>query len=264
MITDLVPVPVISAGDTALDDLRALSTESLRAELARQMAHTAQHLVRLACIVRVLEDRGEDLRGLVVPLLDHLRRIAYGQVLPEVVVRFADQPLLLAAVASLPIPDQRPLAAGEPLRLLVPVPEEQGGGWTHRLVPPARLGKAGIAQVFDRGRLRSDGEQRDWLAQKAREAAARAPRAPRRGKARADRDRGEVVVGRSRAPLADVLAALADLRPAGEEGDRTEQVVVPLTEAEHRHLKVTAAQGDTTMTELVRRALRAGGLLGEG
>lgn len=255
MTTSIVPVPLSpsSPGPTqaiAPAELLALSTEALRAELAQQMQATAQHLLRLAWIVRILEDRGEDLSGLMVPLLDYLRRIAYGQVLPEVVVRFADQPLLLAAVASLPIPDQRPFAEGQPLRLVVPVPEAQGGGWTHRLVPPARLGKAGVSQAFDRGRLRSEGEQKEWLLAQASRSATRGQRHVQRGKARADRSTGEIVVGRSRAPLADVLAAAADLKGPAEEGDRTEACVVLLTEGEHRRLETRAAEGGTTMAEL--------------
>jgi hypothetical protein len=83
---------ILRHSPTAPDDLSVLSTVELRQELIKSLGITADNLVRLAWIVRLLEEKGEDLSDLKLGLLTHLRKIAYGQVLPELVVRFASSP----------------------------------------------------------------------------------------------------------------------------------------------------------------------------
>jgi len=240
------------------ETIRASDTEALRAQLAGSLARTAQEMLRMAAIVRTLEERGVDLRDLRVGMLDYLRRVAYGQVLPEVVVRFAEHPLLIRRIAALALPDQRRLVEGQGVPVAV---RREDGTIDHRLADPLFLSGPQINQVFARDRLRSIAEQTLVL-----EDPQRRPRQPvHRGRCRADRERGGLIVRRTLVPLADVLAALADLR-GGAESDLNEalesSLVVRLSAREHQNLKTLAAQSDCTATHLIRRALAAAGLLG--
>ena len=73
-----------------------------------------------------------------------------------------------------------------------------------------------------------------------------------------------VRVGRVLVPVADVVAALADLHSPAAEADPADadsSLVVKLTDEEHRRLRVRAAEGDTSMAALVRNAMRAAGLI---
>lgn len=240
--------------------LAGMTTEQLREELARAVITTAAHFLRLALIVRALESRGEDLSGLRIALLPVLRLIAHGQLVPEAAVRFAEAPGLLRRIAALPSPDQRRLASGEPVELVV----RRDDGDDVRLADPLRLTRDQVTQVFARDHLRTRGEQ--TLILEARTARPAVRPSPKLGKARPDRERGGITIGRSFASLADVLAALAALRgtPAGEAppADEAKHVPVLLGEQEHRRLKVLAAQSDVPMSELIRKAMAAAGLIG--
>ena len=262
-------------------DLKRQSTTSLRDLLVEQMSLTAGHLLRLSWIIRVLEERGEDLSDLRLSILPYLRLIAYGQILPEVVVRFAAYPLLLGKVSTLAEPDQRRLANGENVRLVVPIvaattsPTEQQQSqqqqqlYTHRMVDPTKLTGEQIRQVFGKVGLRSDAEQISILDTKRANPKTLSQRdvPPKRGKVRADRQRKGVVVNRTFVQLADVLEAVGDLQaktPASSSDEELPSgipVSVPLSEEEHRALKVLAAQSDSTIGQLVRNALRTAGLV---
>jgi hypothetical protein len=106
-------VALIETKQNLTAQLRELSTEQLRQELIDRLGLTAESLLRTACLVAILEERGEDLSGLKIGLLDHLRKIAQGQLLPEIVVRFAGDGRLIRRIAELPIPDQQRILAGE-------------------------------------------------------------------------------------------------------------------------------------------------------
>lgn len=150
----LVSKSVLPASER--ERLLALDDAALQQELIDGLRLTAASLMRLACIVRILEERGKDLSDLRIGLLSYLRKIAYGQVLAEVVVRFAEHPDLMRRVSQLPIPDQERLASGEPIQLAV---WRVGGGTDHRMVDPLSLTKKQIGQVFGPARLRPLHEQ---------------------------------------------------------------------------------------------------------
>lgn len=184
--------------------LQAMTSENLRAELAKSMRITAEHLVRMAAIVRVLEERGEDMSDLSFGMLRHLRRIAYGQMMPEVVVRFQDQPLLMDRVSLLPLPDQTRLLAGENVRLVT----VQDGKMDHRLVPLEAMTRDDIWQAFGKSGLRSDSEQIAVLR-------SRAERAPKRSKSQAvivDMKRGGIMVDGLFISKADLIMYVQRLR----------------------------------------------------
>jgi hypothetical protein len=232
-----------------------ISTDALKQELAEGLRLTAGHLRRMACIVAELETRGVDLTDLKIGLLGYLRRIAAGQVLPEVVVRFAEHPLLIQRIATLPLPDQERLANGEHVQLAVVGPD---GTIAHRMADPCSLVGKQVNQVFSVGAIRTVSSQ--VLLLEARRAEPPKQREVRR-RVSSDRERGGITVGRAFASQADVLAALAELRGTEEDDAEAEQTcLVKLTEKQHLRLKVRAAEGGTTMQALVRDALRMAGL----
>lgn len=252
--TSLTPLPQPPA------DLTSLGTADLLRELAVQLRHTAESMMRLAWIVRILEERGEDLSGLRLPLINHLRRIAHGQVLPELVVRFAAQPGLLNRVALLPMPDQQRLAAGDSVKLVVLRETADGRRETdHRLVDPSKLTQDQIWQVFGQDRIRSEAEQVLYLEDKTM----RPTTSPQpRGRVRPDVSRGGLIVNRSFVSRGEIIHALAGLRgESADAGELEASLLVQLTAEEHRKIKVAAAQSDTTMAALARDALRAAGLI---
>lgn len=240
------------------DHLASESTEALRERLTRALLRTADDLREMAAIVGELEARGEDLSTLRLGLVDHLRRIAAGQLLPDLVVRLSGFPLLLRHAAVLPLPDQRRLAQGDP----VPLAVWREGRVEFRQVDPLTLSAAQTRQIFARARLRTEAEQVSVLEERA---ANRRPFRAKRSRVWVDRERGGIVVGRAFAPHDEVLRALAELAQADYDDDAEGEapLVVKLAEAELRQIKTRAARTGTTMTRLVRRALAAAGLLRE-
>jgi hypothetical protein len=115
---------IIEAKNNLIAELRTLSTDELKQQLVDRLGLTAESLLRTACLVAVLEERGEDLSGLKIGLLGHLRKIATGKLLPEIVVQFAGNGKLINRISELAITDQRRILAGadpkEVLRLEAP------------------------------------------------------------------------------------------------------------------------------------------------
>jgi hypothetical protein len=254
--TDLTTTRGGALADPAL---AALSTAELRGELSRTLELTAQHLVRLAQIVRLLEERGEDLSDLRIGLLHYLRKIAHGQVLAEVVVRFAEFPALIQRVSALPLPDQQRLAGGDSVLLAV---LDADGRVDQRMVDPLRLSRDQVTLIFARDRLRDVQEQVVMMEQR-KLSGGTARRALSRGPIRVDRARNGLLVKKTFLAVGDVLAALAELRGAGPRtaADDDQAIVVKVSAAEHRRLKVVAAESDASLADLIRRALWAAGLL---
>jgi hypothetical protein len=104
---------LIIAKENLTTQLRAMSTEQLKQELTDRLGLTAESLLRTACLVALLEERGEDLSGLRIGLIDHLRKIALGTLLPEIVVRFAGNGRMIRRIGELGIVEQRRILAGE-------------------------------------------------------------------------------------------------------------------------------------------------------
>lgn len=246
-------------------ELTDLSTDKLRAALVSTMAKTVAQLTRLAWIVRILEERGEDLGDLKISLVPYLRQIAYGQILPEVVMRYGERPSLVRAISALPLPDQQRLAAGERVVLALRAPD---GSVDHRMVDPLTLTSSQVARVFAKDRIRPVDEQLVM-------AEGEKPRKPKLltvavGPVRVDRKRNGLIVGRTFVPTAMVVDALAQLRePISETGDIDDAeeeagahpVTVLLDPAQFERLRTAAFDARTKHSVLIRRALIAYGLI---
>jgi hypothetical protein len=245
-------------------DLVHLDAPALREELTRALAVTADNLRRLAAIVYLLEERGEDLGEIRIGLLDYLRRIAHGQVLPETVVRFGEWPRLMRIAAALPLPDQQRLATGAPVVLVV---RREAGAFDRREVDPLQLTGRQLTQVFGPDGLRDEPAQCLLLEDRGLPAKKTATRTPTRfGHCTADVKKGGIRVGKHFVSVADTLSALSALAPSGPVDEDTPSdatVAVKLTEIQQASLKICAARGGTNVQSLVRRALNAAGLFGQ-
>lgn len=97
------------ATDTTLERESAIvatmSTEELRRDFAQGLRIVRDRLVRMAAILFELERRGELVEGDKF-LLRMLRKIAKGDLLVDVVVRFAGKPYTLASIGAMP-PDRQ-------------------------------------------------------------------------------------------------------------------------------------------------------------
>lgn len=238
-------------------ELATCSTDELKQRLASLLATTAEGLRDMAAIVAELESRDEDLSGLRLGIVHHLRRIAAGQLLPELVVRCAAVPRILAKASILPLSDQQRIAGGEPFPLAV----WRGDSVEWRQIDPLEATGPQFSQIFASDHVRSQQEQISLLEDR-RERARRTPEPPKKGRLRADRNRGVLIFGKSVFSPADVTAALADLaEPFDENAVREHTTVCKVSEAEHQKLKLRAIEGHTTVQHLIYRSLRAAGLI---
>lgn len=189
------------------DDLRstmkAMSDAELDAALAQHLGWTAQGFLVLAHIVAEKERRGHIIDAYRCGgILHHLRKIACGQLLPEIVVLFGHNSTLITRIGNLPLTDQRRIADGEPIPLALPTPQ---GDKTHRMIDTHTLASAKpevVNQVFARDHIRTIAEQAVHLDQKREEA--RKPIPERIGKGVIDVERGGVKVGRYFIPHSDI------------------------------------------------------------
>jgi len=94
-----------------------------------------------------------------IPILPYLMRLACGQILPEVLVRFHSRPRHLRRIAALPMPDQEKIVCGEPCTLMLP-------NGDHRAVPATLLNGYELSQVFGPDGIRDEAEQAAYLREK--------------------------------------------------------------------------------------------------
>jgi hypothetical protein len=201
-------LPVVAQRENLAAKADGMTTQELREWLVSCLEVSSRNLLELAVCVAKLEERGEDLSGIRgLGLVHHLRRIACGQLLPEVVAKFAGSPTLIARIGSLPIPDQERIIAGEFLLLAVYATD---GSITNRSVDPLLMDAWEIRQVFARDHIRSQSEQALILERRRAETKGRRPK--QIGVMHMDYERGGVTVGRKFIPQADLVSALQALK----------------------------------------------------
>ena len=181
-------------------DLMSLDIPQLRMELTECLDTTRRTVIRMAAIVRRLEELGEDLSDLKLSVLRYIRRIAYGQMDAEVLVKFQGSPRILRIVSNLPLPDQQKLIESESVELLT------GDGGDRRKVPLLAMSGSEFRQAFSYDGIRDDAEQMSWLRNNK-------PSVVNHDKTRlmVDRDRGGLVFGSRFFSQAEILEALRRL-----------------------------------------------------
>lgn len=140
--------------------------EHLKRELISIVDSEAASLLRKAQIIKELEESGENFSEWKrpIPFFNYLRRIACGQMLPEVLVRFGGNAEALNRISQLPLQDQKRLADGEQLKLLF---YKEDGTLDQQSVDPAEVnGKTLRRLIAKDNHILSEGEQslalREW------------------------------------------------------------------------------------------------------
>lgn len=137
-------------------EMATMSNEALASLIQEHLSISVRSLVTIAAALRILEDRGADIGEMKLTMLGYLRKIAHGQLLPELVVRFQGHPRLLSRVAALPMPDQEKVKAAQALCII----EMNAEGTTaRRMVPPESMETSQLAQVFGRDGIRGENDQ---------------------------------------------------------------------------------------------------------
>ena len=234
---------------TALDQLMEMSVPELRRKLTECLSRTVDELKEAANIVRALEEKGEDLSDLRSGLFNYLRLIAYDQLLPEVVVRFAGSPALMRNVAALPLPDQKRLADGGQIELAV----RRGTKFDTRNVAPVDLNKEQFHQVFAGGRIRSVQEQMAQLEARPE------PEEPeviitRPSRITSDPLHATMKIGRYTLTVEEVVKAFSGLAPINRDATGAGQSVT-IDRYLSDPLKRMAAMGNTTVKHLIQSAI---------
>lgn len=204
---DLLPPshPMASALRREMDALSHMDGDALDREFADSLRVTAERIIRMAAIIRIKESRGDDLTALArrFTWFGYLRRVAYGQVLPDVLVKLQGHPLLLARAATLALPDQRQLIEQE----TVGVASIEDGKIAVRAVAPSEMTRSEIVQVFARDHIRKPEEQASYLRSVAPKVRRRTPKTG----VVLDAKRGGIYVNGEFVSRADLAKYLADL-----------------------------------------------------
>lgn len=129
-------------------------------QLRESMEWSVRHIVRMAAIVRRLEELGIEIT-IDLAALPYLRLIAYGSLSPELFIALDGNMSLLRKAAELPAPDQERIARNEPIKVMEL--RDDGRAPTFRMIPPLSLSAKQVSQVFGHRRLRDDAEQVTYL-----------------------------------------------------------------------------------------------------
>lgn len=136
-----------------------LSADELQQMLIAKLSLTAESFFESALLLRELEEsHGMDMQPRLGRLVPLLRKIAYGQVIPQLVVYCGTDEMLLMRCAALPIPDQRHLLESDGFEFV----END----SCRIVDPRSAQPWQIRQLFAGDHIRPPHEQRQWLAGK--------------------------------------------------------------------------------------------------
>ncbi len=172
-------------------------------QLQECLSITIHHIITLATIVRRLDECDVELK-VEFAMLPYIRRVAYGQMVPELLVTLQGEQALLDKVATLPIPDQESIAKNKSLKVM-----ELGGD--HRKVPPLCLTKREMSQVFGRGKIRTEAEQIGFL--KDEIAKKQLATRPTENAVLVDRKRVGIVVSGTFVSATDMAHYLGELTP---------------------------------------------------
>ena len=153
----------------ALNTVATMSDpEELRRSIVEHLNHLVLDFIQLAALVKRCNDLGIELADMQIPILPYLRRLACGQLLPEVLVQFHSRPWHLRRIAALPLPDQDKIVHGQPCTLML-------ANGDRRAVPATLLNGNELSQVFGPDGIRDEAEQAAWLREKTQR---RPPLAP--------------------------------------------------------------------------------------
>lgn len=176
-------------------------SEWLLNQLKESLSITVNHVIKVAALLRRLDENGVDI-DIEFSLIPMLRKVAYGQVLPELIVTLQGDNQLLAKAVTLSIPEQRAIARNLPVQVMI-----SGGG--HRKVPPLSLTRRELRQVIGRGKIRTPAEQIGWLNDEREKNAAK--QGVSENEIKVDRKRKGIIVNGAFISSMDMVRFLGDL-----------------------------------------------------
>lgn len=206
-------------------ELRKLPTDQLRTFIADCIGKTADFVYGVAMALEVMDERKESFTG--IPRINVYRKVAAGQLLPELVIPFSAAPGW-EDIFRAPIRDQQRIAKNP----IVPVAESaEGGGFTTRMVDLTRAPRETVRQVLGDEGIRTPEEQIAY------------------------------VRTMMRAPLA--APALASRFTDESEPDEPleHSVTGKVTASEYKAIRIMAAEQGLTLAQVVRRLLLRSGAL---
>mgnify|MGYP003148623940 CR=1 FL=1 len=130
-------------------------TSWLLARFEEKFTLTVEAVRELAAIVKRLDELDVELE-INPKILAHFRKVAYGQVIPELVANLQGSPALLNRASMLPLPDQQRIANDEPIQLALLSGD-------HRAVSPSEMTPRELRQAFNKSAIRTNSEQVGWL-----------------------------------------------------------------------------------------------------
>jgi hypothetical protein len=139
--------------------LQGMPAEELKREFVRHLGIAADSIRAAAKCVRIADERGIEItadRSISQYYLNIVRKVAYNQLLPEIVSRVVDHSTF-EKVAALPLPDQQKIADGTPLKVATGVTD--AGEVDHVLVTLDEMTPEQKRQVFGKGCIRSPEQQ---------------------------------------------------------------------------------------------------------
>lgn len=209
-MNDLVNLPKLMKDLEA--EVREMSDDQLRAELFKGLQLTVLAVVRVVVLLREYDSRKIPVTRDDLPDLHHFRRIASGQVRPELYVMFFKRSSLVGRLGNLPLADQEKIINGERFQVAVTTPD--GKGYTHRMMGVNEMleDKKLIDQVFATDHVRPVSEQLLVLDQRRAEAAKPSPLVKIRAQ---HRPKGLVINGLF-VSIDDLLPAIRRLVPQEE------------------------------------------------
>jgi hypothetical protein len=235
------------------DAFRSMPTEELVRELAGILGYTAEKLQRMAFIVAELESRGHRTTAIRNRhLMLQLRRIASGDLLPEVMAHFLGNRGIVTAMARLPLAEQKRLMDTGSVSVLI--------DGEMRSVALPNLTRESIAIAFGDDHVRTESEQRQAI----RDRRPKSSDEPTY-RVRPVPDKGGIKVGNSFATVEDVVPALASLNGKlaviNVDDPTTETATVRLTADEKQKLRALEKSRGLPEWHLIREALKACGLI---
>ncbi len=186
----------VMATDAENQDVSAsCDSQWLLSELQRSFDLSTKHIVRMAAIVRRLDDLGAqiDIQSSVLP---YLRKIAHGNLSADLFVAMQGYKTMLDVASTLPTPVQLQIAKNEPLKVM-----STNGDF--RMVPPLSMTTKEISQVFAKGRIRDEAEQ-VGIHRQSLENRTHLARHPSRETVRLDRKKKGIFVGETFVSLIEI------------------------------------------------------------
>lgn len=176
----------ITAGNE--DVMQSSDGSWLLAELQKSFDTSVKHIVRMAAIVRRLDELGVAIE-MESSVLPYLRKIAHGNLSPDLFVTMQGHKSMLNIASTLPAPVQQQIAKNEPIKVM-----QTNGDF--RMVPPLSMTTKEVSQVFAFGRIRDEAEQVGYLRGKMQEKAT-TDHVCEEDAVKIDRKRRGIVVGKT-------------------------------------------------------------------